>query len=224
MLKSLRYSLAALAIGCAVNAHAAYNITLDAGQLKLDASINLPFDNSLGSLNGALLMLVAAGGDSIFSDDLVAGQYVSGNDIILGVAGFNHNGGVIGESINETLSLFSNLTAGTVGDKIALRWFYNITLDDYNNGAVTQAGYNYGTFNPNGGNPHSDDFWLVPTSGSSLNLNFLTSDALPSPGNPVFAPSTGYASSTVTAIPEPTTLALGALGAGAFFFLRRRRA
>jgi hypothetical protein len=195
----------AVAIGISTAASRAdFTINLDAGQLVTDPSTTL--------ISNALLLIVQAGADGTFSD-LAVGQYVSGDDTVLGSAAFNTNIG-----LNETGNSISITIPSVVGQVLALRWFADITFAQYIGGTLTEAGDKYGTYSALG-TPDGGNLWVVPASGT-ITLNFFTTN---SEFGGTQAPSAGYASSTVTAIPEPTTLALGALGAGAFFFLRRRR-
>lgn len=199
----------AIAAGISTSATKAadvFTINLSAGQLVLDGSNGL--------ISQALLVILQAGADGTFSESLTAGQYVSGDDTILGAAAFTT------VATNETQNIISITVPFVQGQAIALRWFADITYTQYTNGVLTDAGDHYGTYSTTG-TPDGGNLWIVPVAGSTIDLNFFTTN---SEGGGSQAPSEGYASSTVAPIPEPTTLALGALGAGAFFFLRRRRA
>lgn len=203
--------LAAVAIAAGISTSATkaadvFTINLSAGQLVLDGSTGL--------ISQALLLILQSGADGTFSEALTPGQYVSGDDTILGAAAFTT------VATNETQNIISITVPFVAGQAIALRWFADINYTQYNNGVLTDAGDHYGTYSAVG-TPDGGNLWIVPVAGSTIDLNFFTTN---SDGGGTQVPSEGYASSTVTAIPEPTTLALGALGAGAFFFLRRRRA
>src|ERR1051326_9415252 len=85
--------LALLFLAIATPAFADFTIILDAGKLRRSAATPRPA--------GSVLVLVAAGGDGSFSNSLSAGQYASGNDILLSqitvpnsAVGFNNSGGV----------------------------------------------------------------------------------------------------------------------------------
>ncbi len=198
--------------------------TLDAGRLRLNAANAMP--------TGSLLIFIAAGGDSTFSNSLAPGQYVSANDILLSATGipqsagaFNNSGGT-DETINQVLSLPITQT----GDLIALRWFPQITYAQWLAGATPTAGENFGTYNPLAtgnvtNNPDGGNLWAEPSAGSNITLDFFTSD---SDLGGTQAASKGYSPFTVglTAVPEPSTwgaaaLVVSSLGA---HFLRRRRA
>lgn len=216
-----------LILAFATSAYADFTVQLDAGRIRTDAVNTMPV--------GGLLVLVAAGGDSSFSNSLGAGQYVSGNDILLGIANaggpngagaFNISGGT-----DETNNVF-NISSTTfpslqVGDLLALRWFPSITFAQFLAGATPTAGAKFGTYNPlfvgnSTNNPDGGNFWSVPAPGGLISLNFFTSD---SGGGGSQIPSRGYANFVVTAVPEPSAvmlLALGTLGAGAFWRRSRR--
>ena len=174
-------------------------------------------DNTNGSPNGSLLLLIGAGGTGSyggFSNSLAPGQFVSGGDIILGAGGFNSNSGFH----DETNTAFDSLTAGVTGQAIALRWFPQITYAQFLASVTPIVGENFGTYNPlaagNGSdNPDGGDLWVVPGPQSTVNLNFFTTD---DPNGPPFgtqAPMEGFANSSVTAIPEPATWGAAALAA-----------
>jgi hypothetical protein len=198
-----------------------FSVALDAGQLRLNAATAMS--------QGSLLILIEAGGDNTFSNNLAPGQYVSGNDIMLSAvafpssaAAFNNSGGT-----NETINLFTNLPnpVAATGDLIALRWFPQITYSQFLAGATPTVGQNFGTFNPiadgNGNNsPDGGSPWAVPSGGPTINLNFFTTS---SDGGGTQAPSEGFANFSVAAVPEPSTWVAGALVAATLARVARRR-
>lgn len=203
-----------------------FTTNLDAGRLRggPTGANALPFDNTNGSPAGGLLVLVAAGEDSTFSNSLAPGQVVSANDILLGVAGFNTNNG-----LDETQSVFNILNSSAVpGDLVALRWFSTLTLSQYNAGSRPIAGSTFGTYNPRVSNPANLTLpnpdapdggasWVVP-GGGTVALNFFTTDS--TEGGSQF-PSEGFQPFVV--VPEPSTyltLCLGLL-VGCFALKRR---
>lgn len=203
------------------SAWADFTVVLDAGQLRINSTTPMPV--------GSLLILVAAGNDSSFSNSLSPGQYVSGNDILLsavsslGSSGaFNTSGGT-NETIN-TLVIPTNLGAG---DLVALRWFPDITKAEFDLGVTPAAGFTFGTYNPsmyqalNGTdlNPDGGNDWVTPSAGATVNLNFFTTD---SDLGGTQMPFEGFAQFAV--VPEPSTYALLAVGGGLALFARRRRA
>lgn len=216
--------LALLVFALATPAFADFSVLLDAGKLRLSLATPMPI--------GSVLVLVAAGGDGTFSNSLAPGQYVSGNDILLSTittpassGAFNISGGT-----DETLNLLTisttNFPTLAVGDLLALRWFPQISQAQFQAGTTPAGGNNFGTYNPlfygnATNNPDGGNLWAVPSGGSTINLNFYTMDTAGTQ-----APSRGYAQFTVTAIPEPSSIAfvaVGLIGAVALG-LRRSRA
>jgi hypothetical protein len=197
-------------------AYADFSIQLDAGRLRIDASVPLPHvDNTSPSNGGSLLLLIAANGDGGFDNNVTSGNYVAGNDLLLAAGGFNTSGGT-----DETITFFyvstNNLTLPAI-DRIALRWFPEITFQDYKNGVTPSAGQTFGTYNPRtsnppnaGDNPDGGDPWLVPLGGS-IGLNFFTTGSdlggTQDPGEAYaqFVIGTGPSPSpTATPTPPPT--------------------
>jgi hypothetical protein len=206
----------------ATPAFADFTIILDAGKLRLSAATPMPA--------GSVLVLVAAGGDGSFSNSLAPGQYVAGNDILLSqitvpgsAVGFNTSGGA-DETLNTMTINTTNFPSLAVGDLLALRWFPQISLTQFNAGTTPVSGNNFGTYNPlfwgnANNNPDGGQAWAVPNGGATINLNFFTTDS--SFGTQ--APSRGYAQFIV--VPEPGTLSFLAVGSlGALLAFRRRRA
>jgi len=180
---------------------------------------------------GSVLVLVAAGGDGSFSNSLAAGQYASGNDILLSLitvpnsaVGFNNSGGT-DETLNTITINTTSFPSLAVGDLLALRWFPQISLTQFNSGTTPVTGNNFGTYNPifwgNGsGNPDGGNTWAVPNGGATINLNFFTTD---SGGGGSQTPAEGYAQFTV--VPEPSSFVLAGvslLGAAALRLRKRR--
>lgn len=216
--------LALLFLAIATPAFADFTIILDAGRLTINGSTPMPLDS--------VLVLVAAGGDGSFSNSLSAGQYVSGNDILLSQTAFpsssgkyNHAGGVE-ETFNTITISTTAFPTLAVGDLLALRWFPQISWTQFNAGATPAGGNNFGTYNPffwgnATNNPDGGNTWSVPSGGSTINLDFFTTNAIPAGSqNPI----EGYAQFSI--IPEPSSIALlscgliGALG----LRLRKKRA
>lgn len=201
----MRKLLSLLFLGLVTSAGADFTVILDAGRLRLSAAAPMALDS--------LLVLVAAGGDGSFSNSLAPGQYASGNDIVLSVitipgsaAGFNNSGGP-DETLNTLTMRTADFPALAVGDLLALRWFPQISLTQFNAGTTPVAGNNFGTYNPlfwgNGSNnPDGGDSWAVPNGGATINLNFFTTD---SAGGGTQSPAEGYAQFVVAgAVPTVT--------------------
>jgi hypothetical protein len=225
--------VALAAIILARSAYADFTIQLDAGRLRVDSATAMT--------TGSLLVLVAAGGDNTFSNNLSPGHYVAGNDILLGAASltapngagsFNGQGGV-----DETNNVFNISTTSfptvAANDLLGLRWFPQITFAQFVTGGTPSAGQLFGFYNPlfwgNADNnpdhvvaPTSSP-WAVPASGALINLDFFTTN---STGGGTQNPTEGYATFSVTAVPESSTVAcafLCACGLG-FHAFRRSRA
>jgi hypothetical protein len=199
------------------SSYGAFTVNMDAGLLKGPGGADtMVSDSTPPSTNGSLLLLIDEGAGNTLSNSLAPGQYVSGNNTILAAGGFNSNSG----THDETFTVF-NFTNGTAGDLIALRWFPNITLAQYQANATPSAGQTFGSYNPlaagNGTNsPDGGDPWALPSSGT-INLNFFTTDD--AMGSQLS--SRGFANFTV--IPEPSVFALLAVGTIVAPFLSRRK-
>jgi hypothetical protein len=221
--------LAALLLSLATaTSYGAFSTVLDAGQLKLDASTAMA-----SGANGAVLVFITAGANGVFDtpNNLSAGNYVAGDDVLLSVftdpssgQPFNTAGGT-----NETNSVFaiSSVVAPT-NQLLGLMWFPGITYSQWQVGAVPANGQKFGFYNPlfygnATNNPDGGDVWAVPASGL-VNLNMFTTD---SSGGGTQAPSEGLANFTVTttAVPEPSAVAQLLTGAviGAGMLLRRSK-
>lgn len=216
--------LALLFVALATPAFADFTVNLDAGRLRLSLGTAMPANS--------VLVLVAAGGDGTFSNTLGAGQYVSGNDILLSILSVPNSAGVfnIAGGTDETLNTLTISTTSfpglVVGDLLALRWFPQITKTQFLAGTTPSTGNNFGTYNPifwHGGtnnNPDGGDVWAVPSGGSTIGLNFFTTD---SDFGGTQTPAEGYAQFTV--VPEPSSFVLAGvslLGAAAFRLRKRR--
>ena len=200
----MRKLLALLFFAIVTPALADFTVILDAGRLRLSAATAMGLDS--------VLVLVAAGGDGSFSNSLASGQYASGNDIVLSVisvpgsaAAFNNSGGP-DETLNALTIGTANFPTLAVGDLLALRWFPQISLTQFNAGTTPVAGNNFGTYNPlfwgNGSNsPDGGNDWAVPGGGATINLNFFTTN---SGGGGTQNPTEGYAQFIVGGVPTVT--------------------
>ena len=209
-------ALFALLTGFVVPARASVTVNLDAGELTSPVSAPMQFDNTLPSSNGSLLLLIDLGSSNAIDNTLTPGNFVSGTNSILAAGGFNINGGT-----NETNTAF-NITTGTVGDDIALRWFPQLTFAQYQSGTLTLAGNYFGTYAPSplGSAPlDGGNSWTLP-SGGTINLDFYTSN---SNGGGHESPSAGFTNFQVENAPEPSTFALFGIGSLALLLFARRR-
>lgn len=196
-----------------------FSVVLTAGYISQNATTAL---NSTATPNGALLLLIAAGGSNgqSFTAQPAAGQFVSGGDVVLGASSFNANVALKSNGIGKaTQNSFLSLTLPTTTSATAyieLRWYPNITLAQYNAGATPAAGSTFGAYNPlitnlSGNttlNPDGGDLWSLPTNGT-INLNFLTTDTGAAGAKQVVGE--GYANFTVP-VPEPSAGTLSGLG------------
>lgn len=197
--------------------HANETINLDAGELAGPLGSSMPVDNTSPSSNGALLLLIDLGSSNTLDNTVTPGNFVSGTNFVLAAGGFNTNGGT-----NETLTSF-NVTTGTTGDELALRWFPQITYAQYQGGTLTLSGQYFGSYapSPQGSTPDGGSVWTLPASGQTISLNFFTSN---SDFGGSQAPSAGYASSQITSVPEPSALAMIGLSlAGLALAIRCRK-
>ena len=206
-------------------------VIVDAGYLRQDA--NTPLNSTIGG--GALLLLVAAGGNNgtTFTNTLSPGQYVAGGDTIVSSGyvvggttilsqgfGFNTNNGSSGtggETSNNVIVLSSVYSSVNPGTYLELRWFPNITLSQFTAGATPTANSVFGAYNPVNDiptqslAPDGGNNWVLPGDGSTVTLNFFTSDNQ-NGSQPV---AEGFADYTV--VPEPSayvsaTVLMGLMG------------
>lgn len=133
-----------------------------------------------------------------------AGEMILGGQRVASVA----DGGIFQLTFNFELG--SGIQAG---QSFLLRWWPDLTDSE----TFPYAGANYGQFTVSGSGEGSVAAWEIPSDGSVIDLEFLTESIGGSQPN-----AAGQASFAV--IPEPSTYALGVLGAlGAAVALRRRR-
>lgn len=181
-----------------------FTVALDAGALRVNGATSMPhIDNTDPHSSGSLILLIAANGDGTFDDSLTEGAYVAGNDIVIAATGFNESGGP-----NETVNIFNVAANVVIGDRLAIRWFPNITYQQYLNNTTPAPGEVFGTYSSrvanNSDNPDGDDPWTAPAQGAAIRLNFYTAD---SALRGTQAPAEGYALFSVskpTPTPSPT--------------------
>jgi hypothetical protein len=161
---------------------------------------------SLGGGNGAgdatsLALFTSAG-----SDDLIVWR---GDLSVQGP-------GVLTDTPSFTLGTYAGAT-WNAGDPLALVWFPTLTL----NSVATTPGVAYGLFSS--ATPLSGSAWVTPADGSSIyalieiTMNGATLGPGPSPNSELVA------SQSVSAIPEPSSVAmLAGVGALVVASIRRR--
>lgn len=177
----------------------ALTISVDADLLKMANGTPMP-------TNG-LVLLVASTTDNVFTPP-TAGSFVSGDDII--VARFDLSGATNGVLIDIAAGL-TPTGNWNAGDPLAIYWFPTLTK----NATAPTAGTQYGFFTTNG-TPDGSDFWVTPSSsGATIDLRFITTDADSNshlPGS--IAASAGLASFTVAGSTPPPSLAIQLLNGG----------
>ena len=205
-----------LLLAGSLTARASVSIDIQAGDLKTAGG-------AAPAPTGSLVLLIAAGANGTFSNSLTAGQYVAGDDVVLGAFSLNNN---LGGS-NATSNSLTNLNVtGLNGEALEIRWFPSTgspsSFTQYTSSTPTVAGESYGDYagpttgTPNGGNP-----WVVPNDGTSdWALNFITQSLNTTLGSPLSDAepnADGYANLQVAAVPEPSTYGLLLLGLGVAF-------
>jgi PEP-CTERM motif len=200
-LKSLLVAGVVLATAVAASA----TVTLNVG-----AEVLFQSDGTTPIPAGSLIQLLASTTDSVFTAPTPS-SFIGGSadDVILESFAAPDNSGFAGDDIVVTLS--GNLNAG---DPLLLRWWPTLTLASSTPGAGTP----YGQFRTDVTENFSDSGWFIPSDGSVISLNFLDESSGIAP-NPE-PDSAGTASFVV--VPEPSTFALGALGALGLVLVRRR--
>ena len=206
----------------ATNSHAGLGLRIDFGEIRGYAASGTP----AGMPVGGLMLIIANDGESTFQP-AAANEYVTGDNFIVGAFAMADNAGSgFPNEVTGNLGPYSYSGSGgslAQGDELALRWFPDLTLTEYNNGQLPAAGDHYGTYSAGSTTPaDGGNAWVVPSdTGTTLDLDFYTSD---SGGGGNEAPSAGFASSTIAAVPEPTSFAfmLGSIAVGAVFLRRRK--
>lgn len=165
---------------------------------------------------GTLVQLIVSSTDNVFT--LPSSSSYTGNssdDFILASFIINSGPGTVAQPLIITYS--GNIGAG---DQILLRWFPTITgptPPSLTQAGAPPAGSAYGQFRTDITENFSNATWVLPSDGSTIDLNFLTVS-----GGGTEPNSAGAANMVVTAIPEPSTYALLGCGLIGALFLNRR--
>src|SRR4051794_18067021 len=190
----------------ALCARADFAINLGAGMLYLP-------NGTTPQPTGTLVQLLASTTDNVFTLP-TPGSFTGGSadDVVL--ASFTVGSpGVVAQPITINFASFPNLT---VGDFLLLRWYPTLPVGT----ASPAAGTPFGQFRVDIIENFSTISWQVPADGSINDLNFLTMSL-----GGTRPESDGRASLVVTAVPEPSSVALvGVAFAGLVGFARRRKA
>lgn len=212
-------TLAALSLSMAMLAPADVTINLSAGYLRTNTGDTLP--------DGALILLIAAGADNTFSSmTLGANGLVSGDDVILGAGSVNNFTGEAGSTQNP-FYIKSGIADAAAGRYLAILWFANYTLADYNASLALPVGSYYGFFaGATTGSPNGQDRWVLPGPGSLINILFATQslnsdESIDLPD--AYPDAVGR--TTLLSIPEPGTdlmFGIGLIGLLAFSICRVR--
>jgi hypothetical protein len=176
------------------------NIDIDAGYLYNATGGYMPV--------GGLLQLIASP-TGVFTSP-TSSSFVTGNDILVESFAMNYtNGGGTAPRAGED-AIFSaggsNALQG--GEELQLRWFPGLTMASTSPGVGATFGA-YRSDNPETGNDSNGIPWTVPYFGETLTTpdGYGFNTMLAGGSNPE---SAGYASFTVTAVPEPSAYALAA--------------
>lgn len=181
--------------------------------INLGASMLYMANGTTPAPVGTLVQLLASTTDNIFSP-VTAGSYTGGSsdDVVLSSFAINSGPGSVAQPITISFAAFPNLT---VGDFLLLRWYPTLPAGT----ASPPAGTPYGQFRIDIVENFSTIAWVVPADGSINTLNFLTTSA-----GGTQPESAGRASLVVSAIPEPSTVALLGLSViGLAAYSRRRK-
>lgn len=212
-------ALFALALALTLPARADFTASVDAGRLTSPLSAPMQPATLPGFTDGSLLLLVDLGSSGTYDSNLTAGNFVAGTNFILAAGGFNE---FYGPGSQETVTPFNVSGSPTAGDKIALVWFPQLTLQDYNNGELTTGGMYFGEYSATG-TPDGGDPWVVPNSNGLINLNFFTTDTLDGGSQTAGPLGPGYTQFQVAAVPEPSANILHGFGLLALLVCFHRR-
>ena len=224
MLKKNLLALAAtVALACPLSA--AITIQLQADMLKDTAGAPMPTTGLfllVASINNTTLEGISAGASTAVNQLLFTGgdDYIiaRGNLAAYGVAGvLDAFLSVDPDTISAPADTFQ-LAGWENGDTLALFWFPTLTLGS----SIIPAGTPFGSYTRNSA-ANGTSAWITPAEpASNYKLGFFTTDGGElSPGaTAVNSPNSARASQS--AVPEPSTLGMAALGVIGLLSRRRR--
>lgn len=198
-------------------------LALASRQAHANVALNLDFENlystnllTLAPANGTVVLLASTLDSSFGNLTLATTQFTDPaqtDDIVLGkwtLGAGSGSAGVFNDAI--TFNLSGNLNAG---DPLMLVWYPNV------NSASAAPGYSkaFGSFRSDTALAGSDIGFIVPADGSGLNLFAFSQSA----GGDVLNSSFVANQSTIAVVPEPSSIALVAMGCIGAIVIRRRK-
>jgi hypothetical protein len=192
-------------------------LQVHAGTSHIDFSLGL-LSNSSGTAiaDGSLIQIIAAPTGSSFVNPTATNFLGTSSDEFIVYSGA-FDSSTTGTPGAELLSINIDLnTFPVAGDALIVRWYPSLTTSSATPGFTTYGQFGY----PD--NPSvldSTNTWLTPTAGNSAAFSLLTTGAGGSYPN-----SKGFASQTITPVPEPSSaIAIVALCAAVVAVRHRRR-
>ncbi|HEY8903415.1 MAG TPA: PEP-CTERM sorting domain-containing protein [Chthoniobacterales bacterium] len=192
-------------------------LQVHAGTSHIDFSLGLLSNSSGVALSdGSLIQIIAAPTGSSFANP-TATNFLGGSSDEYIVYSGAFDSSTSGTPGSEIFSVNIDLTTFPVaGDALVVRWYPSLTTSSSAPGFTTYGQFGY----PD--NPSlldSNNTWLTPSAGNSGSYSFITSSLGGS-----YPDSKGFASHTITPVPEPSSsIAIVALCATVVAIRHRRR-
>lgn len=185
-----------------------------ASTISMDFQVGVLADSTGTPIADGSLFQIIASPDTTFSAPTSTSFLGNGsNDVLVWSGGFDSS--TVGAGAGIADMAVNNIDLSTypiAGDYLTIRWFPTLTSSSLQPGDSTSYGQ-YGYLN--------DNSWIAGNAGSSTTYTFLTQSS----GFGSATNSLGYASNTVTPVPEPSSSAIViALCALAVTIHHRRRA